>query len=428
MKVTKEQVEKNIVQLEISVEAQEFEAAMEKSYKKNVSKMMIQGFRKGKAPRKMIEKQYGEAVFYEDAIEFAFQDTYPQAIEQEGLEPVDRPDVEIKQIGSDKDFIYIAKVTVKPEVELGEYMGISVDKIDYPVTDEEVNGEINQMMERAARIVEMPERVIEHGDIAVIDFEGFVGDVAFEGGKGENHSLTIGSGQFIPGFEEQLIGAKSGDSVDVNVKFPQDYNAEELADKDALFKVKIQNVKVKEYPALDDDFAKDVSEYDTLEQLKEETKKRLEADAALKVQRETEDAVIGKVVENATVEIPPIMVEHQIDELLKDTEYRMSMQGINLNQYLQYTGGTLEQMKDSMRERAEKHVKTTLVLKAIAEKEEIVANEEDIEAEIAKMAEQYKMEADKVKELLGEKGAENIKGDVAITKTIQKLLSSAQAV
>ena len=424
MKVSTETTEKNQVQLEITVEAEEFEKAVQKSYIKNVKSIQVPGFRKGKAPRKMIEKVYGEGVFYDDAVDFILQDTYPQAIEEAKIEPVSRPEVEIKEIGSGKDFVYTAKVYVKPEVTLGEYKGIKVEKVEYTVSDDDVKAEIDNMMERAARFVDVTDKPIEDGNVAVIDFEGFVDGVAFEGGKAENHNLTIGSGQFIPGFEEQLIGKNIGEECEVNVKFPEEYHASELAGKDATFKVKINGIKNKEYPELDDEFAKDVSEFETLDELKAKTRERLEENAKKRTQREQDEKVLESVCANAQVEIPDAMIENQLDEYVRDAKYRLQMQmpGITFEQYLEYTGTNLQDFKESMRERAGVDVKTNLVIEAVAKAENISVSDEEVQKELENIAQQYKMEIDKVKELVNE---EQVRESLVPRKTVEFLRENA---
>ena len=424
MKVSTETTEKNQVQLEITVEAEEFEKAVQKSYIKNVKSIQVPGFRKGKAPRKMIEKVYGEGVFYDDAVDFILQDTYPQAIEEAKIEPVSRPEVEIKEIGSGKDFVYTAKVYVKPEVTLGEYKGIKVEKVEYTVSDDDVKAEIDNMMERAARFVDVTDKPIEDGNVAVIDFEGFVDGVAFEGGKAENHNLTIGSGQFIPGFEEQLIGKNIGEECEVNVKFPEEYHASELAGKDATFKVKINGIKNKEYPELDDEFAKDVSEFETLDELKAKTRERLEENAKKRTQREQDEKVLESVCANAQVDIPDAMIENQLDEYVRDAKYRLQMQmpGITFEQYLEYTGTNLQDFKESMRERAGVDVKTNLVIEAVAKAENISVSDEEVQKELENIAQQYKMEIDKVKELVNE---EQVRESLVPRKTVEFLRENA---
>ncbi|MDP4117986.1 MAG: trigger factor [Bacillota bacterium] len=423
MKVVKEIKEHNEVILEITVDAAKFEDALEKSYRKNIKQISLPGFRKGKAPRKMVEKAYGESVFYEDAMDVVFEDTYAGAIEESEVEPVSRPEIDIKQIGSGKDFIYTAKIYVKPEVELGDFKGIEVEKVEYSVKDEDVDAEIHNMLERVAHFVDITDKPVENGNVAVIDFEGFLDGVPFEGGKGENHNLTIGAGEFIPGFEDQLIGKNIGDEVDVNVTFPEEYHSAELAGKAVVFKVKINGIKAKEYPAIDDEFAKDVSEFDTMEALKKATRDKLEGNAENRTEKEQGDKIIEAVTALATIDIPDIMVENQIDEYIEDMQYRIQMQmpGITFEQYLQYTGSTLEQFRSNMKDRALSDVKTRLVLEKISKDEKIDATDADVDAEIDKIAEQYKMETDKVRELLKENGIKNMKNDIIIRKTVEFL-------
>lgn len=429
MKVTKEQLEeKNRIKLEIEVETEQFEEAVQKAYLKMRKNVAVPGFRKGKAPRKMIEKMYGEGIFYEEAVDYLLNHTYGDAVDESGIEPVDRPEIEVKQIGSGENFIYTAIVTVKPEVELGEYKGVSAEKVEYKVADEDVDAEINNMKERAARFVDIEDKPIEDGNVAIIDFEGFVDGVAFEGGKGENHNLTIGSGQFIPGFEEQLIGKKLGEETEVNVTFPTEYHAEELAGKDAVFKVKINGIKVKEYPELDDEFAKDVSEFDTFEALKNATRERLEENAKNRTEREQADKVLDVVTDNATVEIPEVMVTNKVKEYEQDMRYRISsqMQGITFEQYLEFTGSNLEDFRDSMKDRAWKDVKTSLVLEKIAKEEKIEASDDDVNAEMEKLAKQYSMEVEKIKEIFQGESLQTLKDDLMIRKTVDMLRENAK--
>lgn len=425
MKVTKEKVETNVIQLEITVEKEEFEKAVEKSYKKNVKNITIPGFRKGKAPRKLIEKTYGEGVFYEDAAEYVLQDTYPQAVEQEKIEPVDRPEIDVKEIGSGKDFVYTAKVTVKPEVKLLKYTGLKVKKVEHAVTDEDIEAEINNMKEKAARFVDIEDRPAENGDIAVIDFEGSVDGVPFEGGKGENHNLTLGSGQFIPGFEEQVEGKSIGDEFDVNVTFPEDYHAEDLKGKEAVFKVKINGIKKKEYPEVDDEFAKDVSEYDTLEELKEATKKRLQDIAEKRTKTDLENAVIDAALPKLKAEIPEAMVKNQVDNYINDMRYKISAQmpGITFEQYLGYMGQTMEEFRESLKDKALKDVQTTLLIEAIAKAENIEVTKEQIDEEYAKLAEMYNMEEEKVRQFVSEK---QIKDSRIFTNVVDFLINEAK--
>ena len=425
MKVTKQELETNVIQLEISVDADEFEKAMQKSYLKNVKHITINGFRKGKAPRKNVEMLYGEGIFYEDAVDFILQDTYPQALEQENVDPVDRPEIDVKEIGGGKDFVYTAKVTVKPTMELGKYKGIKVKKVEHTVSEEDINAEIDNMKERAARFVDVTDRAVENGDVAVIDFDGSVDGVHFDGGKAENHNLTIGSGQFIPGFEDQIIGKNIGDEFDVNVTFPEEYHAKDLAGKAAVFAVKLNGIKKKEYPELDDEFAKDISEFDTFEELKNATKERLEKNAENRTKREQEEAVIDAVLAKTKVELPEVMITNQVEQYVQDAKYRIQSQmpGITFEQYLEYTGGSLDDFKEGMKERAEKDVRISLMIEAVAAAENIEVSDEDIDDEIKKIAEQYKMEEEKVRELIN---ADQVKESILPGKVVDFLVENVK--
>lgn len=424
MSVKVEKIEKNIVKLEIEVDKAVFEEGMEKSYRKNVKHINVPGFRKGKAPRKFIEKTYGEGVFYEDAINFVCPDAYDKAIEENGIEAVSQPEIDIVQIGDGKNFIFSAKVTVKPEVTLGEYKGIKVDKIDYAVADKDVTEEIDRMRNQNARLVTVEDRGVDKGDIAVIDYEGFVEEVPFEGGKGENHNLEIGSGQFIPGFEEQLIGKNTGDETEVKVTFPEEYHAEDLKGKDAVFKVKINAIKTKQLPEADDEFAKDVSDFETIAELSADIKNKLTEAGQTCAKRETEDKILEAIAEKTEIEIPDCMVEAQIDKMLEDYNYRLSSQGITLEQYIQYVGITMEAMREQFKESAEKSVKGNLILEKIAGLESIEATEEELEEQLGKIAEQYKMEVDKVKSIMGG-SLSNMKNEIKTNKTLDFLVNSA---
>ncbi len=421
-----ENIEKNVVKLEIEVDSEKFEQGMQKAFLKNAGRFNISGFRKGKAPRKMVERYYGEQVLYEDAINIVCPEAYDEAVEENNLNPVDRPEIDIKQIGDGQNLIFTAVVTVKPEVELGEYKGIEVSKIEVNVTDEEVEKEFQKVVEKNARLVSVEDREIQLDDTAVIDFEGFIDDVAFEGGKGENFSLVIGSGQFIPGFEDQLIGAKAGSEVDVNVTFPENYGSEELSGKPALFKVKVNEVKVKELPVVDDEFAKDISEFDTLEEYKSDLKKKLTDSAEHKAKHETEEAVIDQVVENAQVDIPEVMTSKQIENLLRDFDMRLRYQGLDINKYMGMMGMDENSIKEQFKDRAEKDVKVQLVLEKISKVENIVPSDEDVEAQIEKMAENYKKTAEEFKKLLKEDDIEYIKRDLVIGKTVDFLVENAK--
>lgn len=384
-----ERIENNVVKIEVTVPAENFKEALKKSYEKNVSRFSVPGFRKGKAPMAIIEKFYGEGVFYEDAINFIVEETYPKAVEENDIHPVDYPELDIVQIGKDVDFIYTARVTVKPEVKLGQYKGLEATKISYLVTDEDVEAEINMLKEKNARIINKENGTIEKGDIAVIDFEGFIDNTPFEGGKAENYELVIGSGTFIPGFEDQLVGAKVGETVDVNVTFPEDYHAENLKGKPALFKVTIKDIKVKEYPVVDDEFAKDVSEFETLEELKVDIRKKIQEENDKRAKMELEDQLIGKVVSASEVEIPEAMINQEIDYMVKDMDYRLRYQGLNIDQYIEMMGITMETLRNDLKEVATNRVKTSLVLEAIAKAENITATEEEIESRAEELAKRY---------------------------------------
>jgi trigger factor len=422
-----EKIENNVATLEISVSPEKLEEGIMKSYLKNVKKFNISGFRKGKAPRKIIERHYGEAVFYEDAINIVCPEEYDEAVKEHNLEPVDRPDIDIVEIESGKGLIFKATVTVKPEVVLGLYKGIEAEKKEYNVTDEDVNNEIEKMREKNARLVEVSDRPVIKGDLTLIDFKGFVDDVQFEGGTSENHKLEIGSEQFIPGFEEQLIGAEIGKEVDVNVQFPEGYRNEELSGKPALFKVIVKEIKEKQLLSLDDEFAKDVSEFDTLEELKSDIRGKREEEAKRLEKQQYEDEVINKIVENATVDIPKVMIDTQVNVMLRDFDYQLKYQGLNLQSYLQYMNMDVEQLKESYVEVATGRVKSQLVLEKIAEAEAIAATEEDLNEEIEKTAKQYNQDVEKFKKTLKDDEVSYIKDGIIIQKTIDFLVESSVA-
>ena len=422
-----EKIENNVAILEISVSPEKLEEGIMKSYLKNVKKFNIAGFRKGKAPRKIIERHYGEAVFYEDAINIVCPDAYDEAVKEHNLDPVSRPDIDIVEIESGKGLIFKATVTVKPEVVLGQYKGIEADKKEYNVTDEDVNKEIETMREKNARLVEVSDRPVKSGDITLIDFKGFVDGNQFEGGTSENHKLEIGTGQFIPGFEEQLVGTDIGKEVDINVQFPEDYRNEELAGKPALFKVTVKEIKEKQLVSLDDEFAKDVSEFDTLEELKADIREKREEEAKRLDKQQYEDEVINKIVENATVDIPEVMVDAQVNIMLRDFDYQLKYQGLNLESYLKYMNMDMDKLKESYRDVAKGRVKSQLVLEKVAEVEGVAATEEDMNAEIEKTAKQYKQDLDKFKETLKEDEVSYIKDGIIIQKTIDFLVESSVA-
>ena len=419
-----EKTDKNIVSFEFSVSPEEFEKAVQKAYKKNVKKINMPGFRKGKAPRIIIEKAYGKEVFYEDAINFVLPDAYDKAVEENGISPVAQPEVDLKseKIEPDKEIIFTAKVVVKPEFELGEYKGVKAEKAVYETTDENVNEEIEKLRERNSRLVPVEDRAVQADDIANINFEGFVDDVAFEGGKGENFDLTIGSGQFIPGFEDQLLGKNVGDDVEVKVTFPDEYHAEDLAGKDAVFKVKINSLKVKELPEADDDFAMDVSEFDTLDEYKADIKAKLEKANEDKAKHETEQNVIDAVCANTEIDIPDEMIDSQIDSMIRDMDMQMRYQGIDLNTYIQYTGQTMDTIREQYKPEAEKRVKTTLVLEKVSEVEKIEPTDEDVENEYQKISEENGMKIDDIKKYIKE---DDVKARIKAEKAINLLVESA---
>lgn len=426
MSVQVENLEKNMAKLTIELPAEELEKAMQAAYMKEKNKISIPGFRKGKVPRQMIEKMYGPEIFFEDAANALISQSYPKAVDESGIEIVSRPDIDITQIEKGKAFIYTAEVAVKPEVTLGEYKGITVTKVDTAVTEDELQDAVAKERESNARTVTVEDRAIEDGDTAVIDFEGFVDGTAFEGGKGENHSLVIGSHSFIDNFEEQLIGKNTGDELEVNVTFPEEYHAPELAGRPAVFKVKINEIKMEELPELDDEFAQDVSEFDTLEEYKEDVKKNLAERKVADARRTQEDEAVQKIVENSQMEIPEAMVNTQAESMIDDFANRIAQQGLSLEQYAQFTGTTVEQMLDQMKPDALKRIQSGLVLEAIAVKEDIQVSEEDVEAEIGKMAEMYGMEADKMKEWLGDSEKENLKKDIAVQKAVELIMEHVE--
>ncbi|MBQ2897185.1 MAG: trigger factor [Clostridia bacterium] len=416
------------VEFDMTVSAETFEKGMQFSYKKNVKHMNIPGFRKGKAPRKYIERIYSEAVFYDDAVNNIFPECYTEAVKELSLEPVDMPNVDIKEIGSGKELVLNVKVDVKPDVQIGEYKGIEVTEKKYTVKADEVNAEIERMRDRNSRMITVEDRAVKSGDTAVIDYEGFVDGVAFAGGKGENHELVIGSNTFIPGFEDQIIGAKTGDEIDVNVTFPEEYHAEELKGKAAVFKVKVNQIKVKELPELDDEFAKDVSEFDTLDALKKDIKAKLTKQNEARAKGEMENEAIEKLVETLKGEIPNGMIESRAESLVQDFEMRLSQQGMPLDMYMKYTGLTLDAMKQQFKPQAEMAVKSTLVLEKVAQLEKIEIKDKDVDSKIEEMAKSYNMETDKLKELLRDEDKENIKKDLALEKAVKVILDNANYV
>lgn len=417
--------EGNKVTLKITVDNNKFEEAVNKAYNKTKGKYNIPGFRKGKAPKVVIETQYGKGVFYNDAIDMLFPEVYPEAIKELNIDPIDRPDLDIEEISKDNGLVMVVNVEVKPEFELGAYKGIEISKVDNTVSEEDVEARLNEMVNRNARLTSVEDKALENGDTAVIDFEGFENGVAFEGGKGENYNLVIGSNTFIPGFEDQLVGKKAGEEVEVNVTFPEAYHAENLAGKPVVFNVKVNDVKVKEVPALDDEFAKDTTEFETLAELRADVKAKLEEQAKNAADAEMRNALVEKVSANTEVEIPEAMVQHQIDNMLMELNYQLQYQGLNLEQLLQMTGRGLDELREERRADAERLVKSSLVLEAIAEKENVEANDADVDDELEKMAAMYNMEVEKIKSSLRETDIEDIKGQIKIRKTLDLLVENA---
>ena len=426
MAVKCEEVEKNLSKLTFEVSAEEFEKAIDRAYNKNKAKFEVPGFRKGKVPKAVVIKYYTKAVFYDDALNDVLPDAYEAALKESGLDVVARPEFDVEEINEGAPVVFTALVTTRPEVKLGEYKGIKVDKVDYTVTDEDVDKEIETVQSRNARMVSIDDRAVERGDTAVIDFEGFVDGVAFAGGKGEGYELEIGSNTFIPGFEDQLIGAKIDDLVDVNVTFPEEYHAEELKGKAAIFKVKVNEIKVRELPEIDDDFASEVSEFETLAEYKADVKAKLEEKAKERAEIEIQNAVIEKAVENAEFDLPEAMVENQVENMINDMAQNLAYQGMNIDMYLQYTGQTIDQMKEAYREPATKQVSAGLVIDAIAKAEGIVVEAEELEMNLVDMSKKYNMEIDKLKELISEPELENIKKEMVFTKTVEMLANNAK--
>ena len=426
MSLQVEKMEKNMAKLTIEVSAEELDKAMQNAYLKARGKISIPGFRKGKAPRKMIEQMYGKGIFLEDAANALIPEHYSKALEECDLEIVSQPEIDVTQAEPGKAFIFTAEVAVKPEVTLGEYKGVEVPKSETEITDEDIDAEIKKEQEKNSRTVTVEDRGAENGDITTIDFEGFVDGVAFEGGKGTDYPLTLGSGSFIPGFEDQLVGAKAGDHVEVNVTFPEEYQAAELAGKAAVFQCDVKKVETKELPELDDDFAQDVSEFDTLAEYREDVKKNLTEKKEKEARAAKENAAVDKAIENAEMEIPDAMLNTQVRQMMNDIASRMQSQGLTMEQYFQFTGMTAEKMQEEMKPQALKRIQTRLVLEKIAETENIEVSEDDVNEEISKMAEMYKMEADKLKELLGDRELEQMKKDMAVQKAVTLVADEAK--
>ena len=420
-----ETLEKSMAKLTITVSAEDFEKAIEKAYQKNKNKISVQGFRKGKAPRAVIEKMYGAGVFYEDAANEVMPDAYEQAAKESGLDIVSRPEIDVVQIEKGKEFIFTAEVAVKPEVTLGQYRDIEVEKQEVSVSEDEVNAELDKAREQNARIFNVEDRPVADGDTTIIDFEGFVDGVAFDGGKGEDYNLVIGSHSFIDTFEEQLIGKNIGEETEVNVTFPAEYHAAELAGKPAMFKVTVKEIKAKELPALDDDFAQDVSEFDTLEEYKNSIRTSIEEKKAQTAKGVKEDAVIEKIIENAQMDIPQPMIETQTRQMADEFAQRIQMQGLNIQQYFQFTGMDANKFMENLKPQAEKRIQSRLVLEAIVKAENITVSDEEVEKEFESMATAYQMEVEKVKELIGEAEREQLVMDLAVQKAVDLVRDAA---
>lgn len=428
MSLQVEKLEKNMAKITVEVSAEEFEKALTKAFNKNKSRFNIPGFRKGKAPQAMVEKMYGVEVLYEDAINEALDATYGDAVKESGLDVVSRPEIDVVQVEKGKELIYTATVAVKPEVTLGDYKGIEVEKASAEVTDEDIDAELKKVQEQNSRLITVEDRAVEDGDQTVIDFEGSVDGVPFEGGKGDDYPLTIGSHSFIDTFEDQLIGKNIGEECEVNVTFPEEYHAKELAGKPAVFKVTVKEIKRKELPELNDEFAGEVSEFETLEEYKNDVREKLSEKKQKDAATENENRVVDKVVENASMDIPEPMIDSQVNNMVNDYARRMQSQGLSLEQYMQFTGMTIETLKEQMKPQAVKRIQTRLVLEAIVSAEDIKVTDEAVEKEIADMAEAYKMEAAQVKEYLGESGIEQMKEDLAVQEAVDFLVAEAKLV
>lgn len=428
MSVQVEKQEKNMAKLTVEVPAEQFVDAIKKAYNKNKNRFNVPGFRRGKAPQMMIEKMYGVGVFYEDAADEAINETYADAMKESGLDIVSRPEISIEQIEKGKPFIYTALVAVKPEVSLGQYKGIEVEKADASVKEEDIEAELKRVQNQNARLVSITDRPVAKDDQVVIDFDGSVDGKAFDGGKAEDYPLTIGSHAFIDTFEDQLIGKNIGEECEVHVTFPGEYHAKELAGKPAVFKVKIKEIKVRELPELDDEFAGEVSDFDTLEEYKKDIEAKISERKQKAAATENENRVVDKVVEGASMEIPERMIDGQVENMIQDTARRMQSQGLDLDQYLKYTGMTLDQMKEQARPQAVKRIQTRLVLEAVAKAENIQISDEKLDEEIAKMAESYQMEADKLKSYMTEMDKEQMKEDLAVQEAVDLLVAEAKLV
>lgn len=423
-----EDLGKNMVKLTIEADAAEFEEALQKAYLKNRNRISVQGFRKGKAPRSIIEKLYGAGIFYEDAANLIIPDAYEKAAQESGLEIVSRPEIDVEQIEKGKPFIFTAEVAVKPEVTLGQYKEIEVEAKPVEVTAEELDAELGRVREQNSRMITVDDRAVEDGDLTTIDYEGFVDGVPFEGGKGENQALAIGSHSFIDTFEEQLIGKKIGEEAEIHVTFPGDYHAKELAGKPAVFKVTVKEIKVKELPNLDDEFAQDVSEFNTLEEYKADLEKTIRERKEKDAKRAKEDAVVEKIIENAQMEIPQAMIDSQARQMADEFAQRLQMQGMQMDQYLQYTGLDADKFVETTKPQALKRIQTRLVLEAVVKAENIQVSDEELEKEFEEMAKAYRMETDKLKDLIGEKEKEQMKMDLAVSKAVDLVAAAAKEV
>lgn len=421
-----ETLENSMVKLTIEVEADTFKKALNQAYNKEKKNIQIPGFRKGKAPRKLIEKTYGAGIFYEDAANICIPDAYDKAVEEEGLEVVSRPDVDVQQIEEGKSFIFTAEVAVKPEPELGEYKGLEGEKDAVEISDDQIQAELDKVLEQNSRLVDVTDRAVQDGDTVNIDFEGFMDGEAFPGGQADGHDLVIGSHSFIDTFEDQLVGKNIGDELEVNVTFPEEYQQPDLAGKPAMFKVKINGIKFKELPELDDELAKDVSEFDTLDEYKESIKAGLAETAQTAADNKLKDELLQKAVENATIVLPEPMVDLEAENMVYDMANRLQYQGLSLDQYFQYTGQNMETLKDSMKEEAKKKIEARLILEAIAKAENFEVSDEDVEAEIAKMAEMYNMEVEKIKETIGKDENDSIKQDILNQKAYDFIVENAK--
>lgn len=423
MSVKWEKQEGNEGVLTVEVDAETFKTALDDAFKKVVKQVSIPGFRKGKIPRGLFEQRFGVEALYQDALDILLPVEYPKAVEEAGIEPVDRPEIDVEKIEKGESLIFTAKVTVKPEVKLGEYKGLGIEKDDTTVTDEDVQNELKALQERQAELVVKEEGAVEEGNTVVLDFEGFVDGEAFEGGKAENYSLEVGSGSFIPGFEDQLVGLEAGAEKDVEVTFPEEYHAEDLAGKPAVFKVKIHEIKAKELPELDDEFAKDIDEeVETLAELTEKTKKRLEEAKENEADAKLREELVLKASENAEIDVPQAMVDTELDRMLKEFEQRLRMQGMNLELYTQFSGQDEAALKEQMKEDAEKRVKSNLTLEAIAKAENLEVSDEEVDAELTKMAEAYNMPVENIKQAIGSTDA--MKEDLKVRKAIDFLVEN----